>query len=123
MAYIGSKCKKKNTSIERKIQKLLMDLCLNFESNYVESGFSFDILLKDYNIIIECQGDYWHRNPKPFGHKPINEIQAKNIARDNRKIKYLNDSKYQYLFFWESDIHNNFEKVTTDIKNAICQSV
>jgi G:T-mismatch repair DNA endonuclease (very short patch repair protein) len=119
MAYIGSKCKKKNTSIEIKIQNFLKEININFESDYVKGGFSFDIFIPDKNLIIECQGDYWHRNPLIFKNKKLDKIQKVNIKRDKKKLKYLIKNKYKYLFLWENDIRKNFEFVKCLISKTI----
>ena len=111
MAYIGSRCKKKNTTIEVKIKKFLQEVGIRFEQNFPIDIFSVDFYIKKYNLVIECQGDYWHANPIVYNDKnrKINDIQKKNMDRDNRKIKYLNDNVIYHLFLWESDINRNFD--------------
>ena len=111
------KCNKKNTSIELKIGSFLNSINETFYSNYIKDGFSFDFYLPTYNVVIECQGDYWHMNPRKYN-TPDN-IQTKNINRDNKKLKYLNDNKYKYLFLWEYDIKNNFDDIKEKLKKIL----
>lgn len=120
MAYIGSKCKKKNTFIELQIQNYLNEINTEFESNYIKDGFSFDIYLPKFNLIIECQGDYWHRNPEIYKDKLPDKIQTKNIDRDKRKIKYFNENNYRYLLLWENDIRKNFNVIKEKIQKILC---
>ena len=107
---------------ETKVQDFLNQIGEEYETNYVKDGFAFDIYIKKYNLIIECQGDYWHMNPTVYKNKTPDLIQSKNIERDLKKLKYLTDNKYQHLFLWEYDIRKNFELVKNQIKNLLCTS-
>mgnify|MGYP003335209607 CR=1 FL=1 len=120
MAQMGSKCKKKNTFIEIRIQEFLNQLNVIYESNYIKDGFAFDIYIPKHNLIIECQGDYWHMNPVVYKDKKPDNIQKKNIARDLKKIKYLSKNNYRYLYLWEYDIRRNFELIKESIKQELC---
>ena len=119
MAFIGSKCKKKSTSIEIKIRELLINFGEKFEANHIRDGFSFDIYIPRKNLVIECQGDYWHANPIKYNKENMNEMQKFNVGRDARKIKYLEESNINELFIWEWDIKNNFSIVEESIKNLL----
>lgn len=61
---------------------------------------------KTSNVIIECDGDYWHRKPKM-------------IERDKRQNKWFEESDYILLRFWESNINNNFSDVANRISNEL----
>lgn len=58
----------RNTSIELKIRDILTSLGLTFEYNKpilnIEHKYNCDIFLNKYNLIIECDGVYWHNLPK-----------------------------------------------------------
>jgi very-short-patch-repair endonuclease len=71
----------------------------------------FDFYLPEINLVIECQGDYWHANPNIFDHNNLSEMQMKNIERDERKRKYLAENNINHLFFWENEIIKNIELV------------
>lgn len=118
-AIIGSKCKKKKTSIEIKVEKLLNQYGISHIDNHYMGGFTFDFYLTETKSVIECQGDYWHCNPRKYKTSNINQIQQKNIIRDNKKLSYLNDNKIPYLFLWEYDIKNNFENVKLLVETFI----
>ena len=116
-AIIGAKCKKSKTTIEIKVEDELKNLKINYISNYYKSGFVFDFYLPKYNSVIECQGDYWHANPMKYSSSNINDIQRKNIERDNRKKKYLLDNNIPNLFLWGDDIRRNFNIIQNQIIN------
>ena len=102
---------RKPTKIEIKIKEFLIGEGINFESNHQIKNFRVDFFLKDYNLVIECDGDYWHGNPKFYNHKKLNTIQIKNFDRDRRKEEMLKTNKIDFIRFWEYDIKNNFNTV------------
>lgn len=106
---------KKNSSIEIKVEKILLEENICFIKQYRKSKFVFDFFIKDSNLVIECQGDYWHANPRKYNSKNLNEIQKNNIERDGRKKDFLNQNNFSSLFFWEYDIHKNIDKVRESI--------
>ena len=107
------------TKIELKINEFLTSLNLKFKQNKRLNGFLVDFYLFDYDIVIECDGDYWHGNPKFYNEKTLNNVQLKNIERDYRKNIMLTENKIKYLRLWEHDIHINFEYVKESIIKLI----
>lgn len=110
---------RKPTRIENKIDAYLKSLSLNFKQNKRLNGFLVDFYIYDFNVVIECDGDYWHANPIKFKDKVLSDIQLKNIDRDNRKNIMLNENSIKYLRFWEFDIHNNFDNVKKQIQQLL----
>ncbi len=86
----------KDTSIEIKIQTLLSDKGIKFEKHKSILGkYQVDIFIKP-NLIIECDGDYWHNRP---GVK----------EKDKRRDEEFNKNNYKILRLLESDIKNNLD--------------
>lgn len=110
---------KKQTKIELKIERFLKNNNINYETNYRIDKFLVDFYLNEYNIVIECDGDYWHSNPRFYDCNSLNEMQIKNKERDIRKDKMLNEHGIRFIRFWEYDIHNLFHIVEISIKNVI----
>lgn len=84
----------KDTSIEIKIQNFLEKLQMEyFKHKYmnIEHGYQCDIFIPSLNLVIECDGDYWHKYP---------------IGRDIDKIrtKELINNGFKVLRLWERDI-------------------
>ena len=88
-----------------------------------------DIWLKDYNIIVECNGDYWHCNPNIYDenyyHKKIKKL-AKDIWSDDKlKLDSFTGIGYHIITIWEYDWNNDiefFNKLKTTIENEICKN-
>ena len=114
MGIVGS-MKHTSSKIEYKIIEILEDLNLPYERQfYIKDDNakykSYDIRLKNSNIIIEINGDYWHANPKkykptdilkfPFGEKMATEIWKKD------EVKRLLAESHGLIvkYIWENDI-------------------
>jgi len=85
----------KDTSIEVKMQNLLKKNNVKFEKHkYIKNikhGYQCDVFVPSKKLVIECDGDYWHK--RPFGN-PL------DIIRSNE----LRAKGYKLLRFWESEI-------------------
>lgn len=62
----------------------------------------YDFLLKDKDILIEVDGDYWHSNPNFFNIQ--NETQIKNALNDEFKNKIAIQFNFKLFRFWENEI-------------------
>lgn len=88
--------KNKDTLIERIIEKVLLNLNIIYVKQEVIIGFCVDFYLPEYNLIIECDGDYWH-----------NKEGAKE--KDNMKDIKFKNSQIKILRLTEFDIKNNLD--------------
>ena len=80
----------------------------------------FDFYLIDYDIFIECDGDYWHANPKIyFDQNKLNTTQKHNVGNDKRKNIFLEKENKILLRFWEYDIYNNKQMIFDKLKTFL----
>lgn len=87
----------RRTSIEVKMAEELGRRGIEYIEQYnLDDIFVPDFFLPEYRIIIECDGDYWHRLPEV-------------VKRDNRKNAYYKSRRYPYFRFWESEINTDVE--------------
>lgn len=82
-------------------------------------GRYYDFYLPEYNILIECDGDYWHADPKKYKKEDLNATQKRNIRVDEQKNKYALMYGYVLLRFWEKDIYKNKKKVISILEKRI----
>ena len=94
----------KNSSIEVKIQNFLKKLGIEFFTHQymkIEHGYQCDILIPSMNMVIECDGDYWHKYPI-------------GLERDRIRTKELIEKGFKVLRLWEFEIKemdiNQFQK-------------
>jgi len=87
-----------NTSIELKIKAELERLSIKFIQQYQynpnNANHSADFYLPDYNIIVECDGNFWHNLP---GRK----------IRDAKKNEYYKEHGFTLYRFWEHEINKS----------------
>ena len=84
----------KDTSIEVKIQNFLKKLGIEFFTHQyikIEHGYQCDILIPSMNMVIETDGDYWHKYP--IG----NDL-------DHIRTKELLEKGFKVLRLWECEI-------------------
>lgn len=74
---------------------------------------SYDFKIKDSNILLEIDGDYWHGNPKLEKHfYKIDEVKQNDLFKN----KFAEENGYKIIRLWESDIYNNPEIIINKLK-------
>jgi len=80
---------KKDTSIEVKIQDFLKQLGIEYFTHQymkIEHGYQCDILIPSMNLVIECDGDYWHKYPVG---NDIDHIRTSELIKKGFKVLRL----------------------------------
>jgi very-short-patch-repair endonuclease len=103
----------KKTRIERIVEEYLQKEQILYKYSFILEKRQFDFLLVEHDLIIECDGDYWHANPKFY---PVPEKwQLKRIDIDEEKNEIAKRNGYRIVRFWEDDIINNFNNIKSVI--------
>jgi very-short-patch-repair endonuclease len=100
------------TSIELKTDAFLKEIRLDYHHQYlVNNKFLVDFYIPSLNMIIECDGDYWHSRPEV-------------VKRDNAKNAYIPKCGYHLLRISETNINNGrFKDIILDqISKIRCNS-
>lgn len=100
---------KKDTKPEIIIQNLLQNMGIKFVKHKpivdIPHRYQCDLFIEP-NIIIECDGDYYHKYPLGRG---VDEIRTKE----------LKNKGYKVLRFWENEIYNSIEYCKNKILEVI----
>jgi very-short-patch-repair endonuclease len=95
-----------DTAIEVKIQNYLKELQVDFFTHHyikdIEHSYRCDIFIPAMELIIECDGNYWHKYPI-------------GTDIDNIRTRELIAKGFKVLRLWESEI-KNMSKEDLDIK-------
>lgn len=110
---------KSPTKIEIIMQNFLIDEKIDFIKNYSVGVFLVDFFLPEHNLVIECDGDYWHANPDFVKDKELTKPQLSTIDRDIRKNEELTKRGIRFLRFWEREINYKFDDVKMKIKKSL----
>ena len=99
-----------DTSIEIKIQNYLKQLGISFFThqymNQIKHAYQCDIWVPVMNLIIECDGDYWHANPDRFKDEDLDERQRLQKEKDIIITKELIEKGFKILRLWEKEINS-----------------
>lgn len=87
---------KASTSIETRIAALLDDLGLAYQAQKPMAHFLCDFVLRQFRLVIECDGDYWHQ---------LDAVKQ----RDQRKDAWLTSHGYTVLRLAEHKINGDIE--------------
>lgn len=104
--------------IEKIVEQELIKRNLNdFKYSTILNHKQFDFGNKQYRILLEVQGDYWHGNPNIYN--KLNSIQKSNCERDKIKIQFALDYNFKLFHIWEQDILQNNFNILDQIKDYI----
>ncbi len=107
----------KESSLERSFKKMLTHLGIKFSQYLKVANRIYDFYLPDFNLIVECNGDYWHGNPNKFTH--LSEEQTRGQERDKVKTELAHKHGYSLYFIWETEVNDTPDKVVTLLQNLI----
>lgn len=129
----------KYSKCHQKIEQILKNLGITFESEYGTTGqfrkynrklkreYSpvVDIIIKNHHLVIEIYGDTFHARPKLY--KDANIIKrwdgyktAKEIRNfDRSRKRQIESFGYKVLEIWTGDIRSNIKKVKNKINNCL----
>ena len=108
--------KKKNSpsKLEMVFEKMLIENHIGYETQFNLSHRLYDFKIKNTNILVEVDGDFYHTNPNKYV-SPICKTQEDVMKNDMKKNLIAKSSGYTLLRFWESDIKNNPQQVITQL--------
>ena len=90
------------SSLEKIVCKVLDNLNIEYKTQLFIGHWFVDIFILDKNLIIECNGNYWH------------SLSAR-IVRDAKLQKYCDENNYKILWLWEGDIRKDENELTKNL--------
>lgn len=104
-----------NTKPERFMKSILSVNGIEYESqkliNLGDLSFKCDIYIPSKNLVIECDGCYWHGCKRCHNEKYLDHPQIrKKISFDFLVNGKLSKHGYKVIRFWEHDINENLVK-------------
>jgi len=116
--YFRTSQSRKRSKLEQFFDDLLTNMDIDFESSYSVDGYLYDFYIKNYNTLIEVDGDWYHFNNKVHS-LPLSPIQENTIQNDKKKNIVAKNNNITLLRFWEYDIKNNLGEVINKLKEFI----
>ena len=120
----GIKPKKKKTTKEKslnygtsKLEVYFMEIFLDklgieyvYQYEVKSIGRVFDYYFPSANVVIECDGCWFHYDPRT-NKKPPNRMQKKSMRVDELKNRWALTNGIVLLRVWEKDIYDNPKEV------------
>lgn len=111
------------SAAEKEIKTKLEAQGLTVISQFRIGTLKYDLMIKEKNVLIEYQGDYWHCNPEKYTADYLHtkkQITAEQIwNQDKLKKEIAEKSGYKLFIIWESDYMFQKEKTIKHIINQI----
>ena len=96
-------------STEIKVEDFLKTLSLTskFTPQFRIDYFTVDFACPEFKIAIECQGTFFHIDPRVYPNGPICAVQRRNFGRDIAKRKWCVDRMgWVIIELWETEIND-----------------
>ncbi|MDR0313046.1 MAG: very short patch repair endonuclease [Treponema sp.] len=121
-----SHIRNKNTSIEVQLRKALWKEGIRYRKNYKILPGCPDIAITKYKIAIFCDGEFWHGKNWENKKESIKTNRDywlpkidRNIARDNKIERELENMGWVILRYWGNEIKENLEDCVNEVKETI----
>ena len=111
------------SNAEKEIKKTLEKMGFLIEAQFLIGKLKYDLLLKQHNVIIEYNGDYWHCNPIKYKDNYLNKKKNKFAYElweyDKQKKELAEKNGYKLFTIWETDYMFNKEEEIKKIINNL----
>lgn len=120
--------RKADTSCELKLRKALWHSGFRYRKNVAELPGKPDIVFYGARLAVFCDGDFWHGRNWPERKRKLSRGSnseywvkkiERNIERDAMNTEALEQSGWQVMRFWESDIHQDVDSVVEQIRSVL----
>jgi len=106
----------KKSKLESKFETILNLLNIKYEFQHEFQKRLFDFKIKDKNILIEVDGDFYHCNPNTKHSEVLYETQLLTKKNDNYKNTLCQNHGMILLRYWEKDINERPEWIISELK-------
>lgn len=96
------------TSIHLAMREFLANYEFNFEleEEFQVKYYAVDFAFPEVKVAVECQGTFFHIDPRKYPNGPQTAIQRRNFGRDKAKRTYLTTRGWTIIEVWEKEINN-----------------
>lgn len=96
------------TSLEQKMYKMLLGMQIPFKKwvQFPIGKYKADFAIPAIRLAIECDGDYWHKQPQAMAHDQMRDMQLANFG-------------WTVVRFKEKDLKMNLDAVRNDVQSIV----
>ena len=99
------------------LDKLGVKYIYQFEAKDI--GRFYDFYLPEHNLIVECDGSWYHSDPRLVKEEDMNPMQKHNKRVDEHKDKWALMHGIPIFRVWEKDISENPKMVMEELKKRL----
>ena len=99
------------------LDKLGVKYIYQFEAKDI--GRFYDFYLPEHNLIVECDGSWYHSDPRLVKEEDMNPMQKHNKRVDEHKDKWALMHGIPIFRVWEKDIRENPKMVMEELKKRL----
>ena len=99
------------------LEKLGVKYIYQFEAKDI--GRFYDFYLPEHNLIIECDGSWYHSDPRLVKEEDMNPMQKHNKRVDEYKDKWALMHGIPIMRIWEKDIREDPKMVMNELKKRL----
>jgi DNA mismatch endonuclease (patch repair protein) len=126
VSYVHSRIRKKDTKPEVALRRALWAAGLRFRKHYEGASGTPDIAFTKVKVAVFCDGLFWHghnweeRKLRLVSNREcwIPKIE-RNMSRDERVNRELQEAGWTVLRFWESDIKRDLAGCVELVRQAV----
>jgi len=96
---------KEKTGLEIQFESFLIKHNIQYEMQYLLDNKRFDFYLKDRNMLIEVDGEYWHRFKSSIKNDKIKHLLCKE--NNVELVRISSDNFYPEIIFEEQNVRQN----------------
>ena len=115
----AQRLRKTKTVPEITFEKILKQFNVFYEDQKTVGYLIYDFFVPSKNLLVEVDGDYYHANPSKYTPEQLNEMQKRNVLRDNRKNILAKGMGYDLVRFWEDEIINSPDSVKKKLQELL----
>ena len=117
--WLKSKLSKSKSKVEIKFESILILLNIEYTYQYEFQHRLFDFKIKDRDVLIEVDGDFYHCNPNTKHSEILYETQLITKKNDDYKNILCQTHNIKLIRFWEKDINERPEWVISELKREL----
>ena len=117
--WLKSTLSNKKSKLESKFETILNLLNIEYEFQHEFQKRLFDFKIKNKNILIEIDGDFYHCNPNTKHSEVLYETQSLTKKNDNYKNTLCQNHGMILLRYWEKDINERPEWIISELKKEL----
>lgn len=122
-SYCMSRCKGKDTNLEKIVRTALHKKGLRFRKHNAKLPGKPDIIFAKAKVVVFLDGDFWHGYRFPNWRKKIPKFWQKKIGetrlRDRRNFAKLRRMGWTVLRIWEHSIERDIEVAVQRIARTV----